>query len=173
MFEGTTIVQVDNKRKMHIFEEYREEFGVPAYVIRTNFVTMKGQLIRIIAFPISKASIFERQSQKSLLILFCIACLSYLVLIIKLKDYVEARDLFSHFLDLVTVTVPPGLPVSMTFGIIYALEKLKKKQIFCISPNKVISGGMVNLICFDKTGTLTQDYMDFQALVPSHQAHFG
>lgn len=25
------------------------------------------------------------------------------------------------FLDLITVTVPPGLPVSMTFGIVFAL----------------------------------------------------
>lgn len=59
------------------------------------------------------------------------------------------------FLDLITITVPPGLPVSMTFGIIFALEKLKDKQIFCISPNKIISGGRVNHACFDKTGTLT------------------
>ncbi len=73
------------------------------------------------------------------------------------------------FLDLITITVPPGLPVSMTFGIIFALEKLKDKQIFCISPNKIISGGRVNHACFDKTGTLTEDFMDFYGLVPCHQ----
>lgn len=59
------------------------------------------------------------------------------------------------FCDLITVTVPPGLPVSMTFGIIFALEKMKNKKIFCISPNKTIVGGMVDFMCFDKTGTLT------------------
>jgi hypothetical protein len=31
------------------------------------------------------------------------------------------------FLDLITITVAPGLPVGMTLGIIYALEKLKAK----------------------------------------------
>lgn len=64
--------------------------------------------------------------------------------------------MIQKFLDLVTVTVPPGLVVSMTFGIIHAVDKLKKKDIYCVSPNKVIMGGLVDLICFDKTGTLTQ-----------------
>lgn len=74
---------------------------------------------------------------------------------IKLAPQADPIDLFVKFLDLVTVTVPPGLPVSMTFGIIFALEKLKKKSIFCTSPNKVVLGGMTNFMCFDKTGTLT------------------
>jgi cation-transporting ATPase 13A2 len=53
------------------------------------------------------------------------------------------------------IAVPPALPVSMTFGIIYAIEKLSKKSIFCIAQNKVITGGMIEFCCFDKTGTLT------------------
>ena len=133
---------------------------------------MKGQLIRIISFPLEKSSIFEKQSKKFLFFLFCIAVLSYSLLVVKLKNYVDATDLVTHFLDLITVTVPPGLPVSMTFGVIYALEKLSKKEIFCISPNKVIVGGLVDFICFDKTGTLTQDYMDFHVLVPCIDGNF-
>ena len=92
--------------------------------------------------------------------------LSYAILALKLAPVADPLDLLIKFLDLITVTVPPGLPVSMTFGIVYALEKMKKKKIFCISPNKTILGGMTNLICFDKTGTLTEDFMDFNALVP-------
>ena len=88
---------------------------------------MKGQLIRIISFPIEKTSIFEKQSQKFLIILFGIACFSYAILIAHLKGYVDPTDLIAHFLDLVTVTVPPGLPVSMTFGIIFAVDKMRKK----------------------------------------------
>jgi magnesium-transporting ATPase (P-type) len=48
-------------------------------------------------------------------------------LIIKLHAIVEPADMIQKFLDLITITVPPGLPVSMTFGIIFALEKLKEK----------------------------------------------
>ena len=89
-----------------------------------------------------------------------------MVLTVKLAPYSDTLDLVVKFLDLVTVTVPPGLPISMTFGIVYAMEKMKKKKIFCISPNKTILGGMTNLICFDKTGTLTEDFMDFNLLIP-------
>jgi cation-transporting ATPase 13A2 len=60
-----------------------------------------------------------------------------------------------RIMDVVTVTIPPGLPVSMTLGIIYAVEKLERKSIFCTSQNNVIKGGSVTQVCFDKTGTLT------------------
>jgi cation-transporting ATPase 13A3/4/5 len=53
----------------------------------------------------------------------------------------------------------------MTFGIIFALEKMVAKKIYCSSPNKVVLGGMTNWICFDKTGTLTEDFMDFNCLI--------
>lgn len=76
------------------------------------------------------------------------------------------------FLDLITITVPPGLPVSMTFGIIFALDKMKKKSIYCSSPNKVIHGGLTNWLCFDKTGTLTEDFMDFHCLILHDGKHF-
>jgi P-type E1-E2 ATPase len=61
----------------------------------------------------------------------------------------------------------------MTFGIIFALEKLKDKGIFCISPNKIIIGGKVKHACFDKTGTLTEDFMDFYGLVPAYSKKFN
>ena len=76
------------------------------------------------------------------------------------------------FLDLITVTVPPGLPISMTIGIVYALEKMKKQDIYCIVPDKVIFGGGVDYVCFDKTGTLTEDFMDFYCFIPCQRTNF-
>lgn len=49
---------------------------------------------------------------------------TFIVLIILIHSYVEAKDLVQKFFDLITITVPPALPVSMTFGIIYAVERL-------------------------------------------------
>jgi cation-transporting ATPase 13A3/4/5 len=156
---------VGNKKKMVKFEHYRERYGVPVVVANTNFSTMKGQLIRVISFPKERENIFERQSAKFLIFLFCLSVISYCILIAKLHQYTDATTLVIKFLDLITITVPPGLPVSMTFGIIFALEKMSAKKIFCSSPNKVIMGGMTNHVCFDKTGTLTEDFMDFNCLV--------
>jgi len=38
----------------------------------------------------------------------------------------------------------------MTVGSIYAQSRLKKKGIFCISPQRINLCGKLNCICFDK-----------------------
>jgi hypothetical protein len=38
-----------------------------------------------------------------------------------LSDVVDPIDIFVKFLDLIVITVPPALPVSMAFGVIYAI----------------------------------------------------
>jgi cation-transporting ATPase 13A2 len=53
--------------------------------------------------------------------------------------------------------VPPALPAAMTVGTVFAINRLKNKKIFCISPPRVNVSGRVNLMVFDKTGTLTED----------------
>ncbi len=172
VYEGTTIIQVSDKKRMTKYEPYRQNYGIPVCVVRTNFVTTKGQLIRIILFPREQENIFQRQAVKFLFFLFALAILTYVVVVIINYDYEETVDLVIKFIDLILIAVPPALPVSMTFGIIYAIEKLQKKSIFCISQNKVITGGMIEFACFDKTGTLTQDYMDFYCSVPAYQGKF-
>ncbi len=60
-------------------------------------------------------------------------------------------------LNLITITVPPALPAAMTAGTVFALGRLRKQKIFCISPPRVNVAGRVNMMVFDKTGTLTED----------------
>jgi cation-transporting ATPase 13A3/4/5 len=48
----------------------------------------------------------------------------------------------------------------MSIGTSFAIARLRKLGVFCISPNRVNIGGKVNLMCFDKTGTLTEDGLD-------------
>lgn len=63
-------------------------------------------------------------------------------------------------LDLVTIVVPPALPATMSIGTSFAISRLRKIGIYCISPNRVNIGGKVNIVCFDKTGTLTEEGLD-------------
>ena len=90
-------------------------------------------------------------------------------------------------LDLITIVVPPALPATLTIGTNFALNRLKKKQIFCISPQRyalgnsrqitsvkliafrVNVGGKLDVICFDKTGTLTEDGLDVLGVRVVHQ----
>ena len=63
-------------------------------------------------------------------------------------------------LDLITIVVPPALPATLTIGTTFAIDRLRKLGVFCISPNRVNIGGKVNVFAFDKTGTLTEDGLD-------------
>ena len=66
-------------------------------------------------------------------------------------------NIIDRCLNLITITVPPALPAAMTAGTAFAISRLKKKKIFCISPPRVNVAGRVNMMVFDKTGTLTED----------------
>jgi len=39
-------------------------------------------------------------------------------------------------LDLITTAVPPALPAALTVGMVYAVKRLRKHKIFCISPQR-------------------------------------
>jgi len=43
-----------------------------------------------------------------------------------------------RFFDLITVSVPPALPVAMTIGTSFAISRLKEKRITCISPPRYV-----------------------------------
>jgi P-type E1-E2 ATPase len=60
------------------------------------------------------------------------------------------EEVVKKALDVITIAVPPALPAALTTGIIYAQRRLKKRGIFCISPQRINVCGQVNLVCFDK-----------------------
>lgn len=78
-------------------------------------------------------------------------------------------------LDLVTIVVPPALPATMSIGTSFAIGRLRKNGIFCISPNRVNIAGKINLACFDKTGTLTEEGLDVLGVrsVDRSSSHFS
>jgi cation-transporting ATPase 13A3/4/5 len=78
-------------------------------------------------------------------------------------------------LDLITIVVPPALPATLTIGTTFAIGRLRKSGIFCISPNRVNIGGKVNVFCFDKTGTLTEDGLDVLGVrtIDRHEHRFS
>ena len=64
-------------------------------------------------------------------------------------------------LDLITIAVPPALPLILTAGVEYAIQRLKRSRIFCINPERVPYAGRLDTICWDKTGTLTTSKITF------------
>ena len=58
----------------------------------------------------------------------------------------------------------------MTIGSLTAQARLKKKNIYCISPRTINVSGSIDCVCFDKTGTLTEDGLDLLGVIPVRES---
>mmetsp|Transcript_38181 Transcript_38181/g.36540 ORF Transcript_38181/g.36540 Transcript_38181/m.36540 type:complete len:181 (+) Transcript_38181:175-717(+) len=131
---------------------------VMALVIRTGFTTIKGSLVRDILYPRPTKFKFYRDSLLFIAAMAVLAVLGFVcILPLQIQHGFKVIEIIDRSLDMITITVPPALPAAMTIGIVYSMARLKKRLIFCISPERVNIAGRVNLMVFDKTGTLTED----------------
>jgi predicted P-type ATPase len=64
-------------------------------------------------------------------------------------------DAILSSLDLVTIAVPPALPLILTVGVGFSLQRLKQVMIYCINPERLNYAGRLDTMCWDKTGTIT------------------
>ncbi|NXI44097.1 AT134 ATPase, partial [Galbula dea] len=187
----THLPQADNCKpwRMHCAEDYKKHVlfcgteviqtkahdrgGVKAVVLRTGFNTAKGDLVRSILYPKPMNFKLYRDALRFLMCLIAFAAIGmvYTVCVFALNGE-EAGEVVKKALDVITIAVPPALPAALTTGIIYTQRRLKKKGIFCISPQRINMCGQLNLICFDKTGTLTEDGLDLWGLLPSERNCF-
>ena len=119
---------------------------------------MKGNLVRDILYPRPNKFKFYTDSLKFIFFMGLIAIVGFMATLpLMIAQGFDTFAIIDRSLDLVTITVPPALPAAMTAGTAFALARLRKKKIFCISPPRVNVSGRVNLMVFDKTGTLTED----------------
>ncbi|XP_017382133.1 probable cation-transporting ATPase 13A4 isoform X3 [Cebus imitator] len=139
---------------------------VRAVVLQTGFNTAKGDLVRSILYPKPMNFKLYRDAIRFLL---CLVGTATIGMIYTLCVYVLSgeppEEVMKKALDVITIAVPPALPAALTTGIIYAQRRLKKRGIFCISPQRINVCGQLNLVCFDKTGTLTRDGLDLWGVV--------
>uniref|UniRef100_A0A4W2H061 Cation-transporting ATPase n=1 Tax=Bos indicus x Bos taurus TaxID=30522 RepID=A0A4W2H061_BOBOX len=140
---------------------------VKAVVLQTGFNTAKGDLVRSILYPKPMNFKLYRDAIRFLL---CLVGTATIGMIYTLCVYVLSGEtpgeVVKKALDVITIAVPPALPAALTTGIMYAQRRLKKRGIFCISPQRINVCGQLNLVCFDKTGTLTRDGLDLWGVVP-------
>ena len=121
-------------------------------------MTTKGALVRDILYPRETKFSFYRDS---LVFVFAMGLVGVGGFCASLPKLIElgttTEKLIDKSLDLITITVPPALPATMSVGVAFAIARLKKSSIFCISPPRVNVSGMIQIMVFDKTGTLTED----------------
>jgi P-type E1-E2 ATPase len=148
LFGGTNVIQTRKFGKSEVL----------GLVIRTAFVTTKGNLVRDILYPKPSKFKFYEDSLKFVFGMGVIALIGFGA---TFKDMIDMDygtvDIIDRCLNLITISVPPALPAAMTAGTVFAISRLKKNKIFCIAPSRVNVAGRVNMMVFDKTGTLTED----------------
>lgn len=144
---------------------------VVGFVARTGFHTSKGKLVLSILYPKPNTFAFYTDSFKFIGVMFIIGMLGFTYSAVQMALLqVGIKKIIIRALDIITITVPPALPIAMTIGTSFAINRLMEKKIFCISPPRINVSGMIEFMCFDKTGTLTQEGLDLNCVIPtSHQ----
>uniref|UniRef100_A0A8B9PET1 Cation-transporting ATPase n=1 Tax=Apteryx owenii TaxID=8824 RepID=A0A8B9PET1_APTOW len=145
---------------------------VRAVVLQTGFNTAKGDLVRSILYPKPMNFKLYRDAFKFIIGLSLIGVLGLIYTVCVFVYHKPVAEVVAMALLLFTVSVPPAIPAALTTGIVYAQRRLKKKKIFCISPQRINICGQINLVCFDKTGTLTEDGLDLWGVIPSEGSRF-
>ncbi|GMF42145.1 unnamed protein product [Phytophthora lilii] len=104
---------------------FEDDVRCKGVVISTGFSTGKGELFRNILFPKQITFEFERDSYRYLVILWVIAIGAFI------KRFVDGYQVGIPFsetlvnsLDLITVAVPPALPVVLTSGNGFSMRRL-------------------------------------------------
>ncbi len=59
----------------------------------------------------------------------------YTIIICQVNHY-QISETMLRAIDIITTAVPPALPAALTVGTVYALNRLRKHKIFCISPQR-------------------------------------
>lgn len=165
LFSGTRIIRA--RRPQDGQDQEAVALGI---VVRTGFSTTKGALVRSMVFPKPSGFKFYRDSFRYISVMAGVAALGFAISFVNfVRLQLNWGLIIIRALDLITIVVPPALPATLTIGTNFALSRLKKKQIFCISPQRVNVGGKLDLVCFDKTGTLTEDGLDVLGIRVVHR----
>lgn len=156
LYAGTTLIRAKNKHGRSPL----------AIVLNTSLLTAKGNLIQTIMFPRPNKFKFHLDSLRFILMMACIAGVSFMASIFGMRQRGETWSrILICALDLITVIVPPALPATMAIGTAFALSRLKKKNIFCISPPRIAVSSRIDCMCFDKTGTLTEEGLKLKGVI--------
>ncbi|KAL9102913.1 MAG: hypothetical protein Q9163_002005 [Psora crenata] len=156
LFNGTKIIRARRPQ-----EGQDDEAIALAMVVRTGFNTTKGALVRSMLFPKPSGFKFYRDAFRYISVMAVVAGIGFIASFVNfIRLELAWPTIIVRALDLITIVVPPALPATLTIGTNFALSRLKREKIFCISPQRVNVGGKLDVVCFDKTGTLTEDGLD-------------
>ena len=140
-----------------------------ALVIGTGFNTQRGNLIQSVLFPKKSNYNFYKENITYFIFIFANFVIGLILIIIffdhNSKNY--SKMLFKTILDLLTIAIPPTLPLSLTLGTFYYQYSLLNKNVSCSGEYRLMASGKINKLIFDKTGTLTEEDLELYGYISS------
>ncbi|PWN18271.1 hypothetical protein BCV69DRAFT_285245 [Microstroma glucosiphilum] len=147
---------------------------VKAMCLSTGWASSKGSLVKMMLFPKPIDFKFYSDAFKFLAILATIAALGFIGSCINFViTGIDGGEIALRLIDLVTIALPPALPAILAICTNFAVNRLKRKSIFCISPQRITVAGKVSIVVSDKTGTLTETGLDVQGVRCPSAAYDG
>ena len=161
---SSSIESIQDRKMLEMDQLPVKKRSVIAIVYATGFSTAKGQLFRSILFPSEIEFKYAKDSIKFLAILGVIAVLAATNRIVdSVRSGQTLLDAILSSLDLITIAVPPALPLILTVGVGFSLQRLKQVMIYCINPERLNYAGRLDTMCWDKTGTITVSKLLFDS----------
>merc|ERR1719242_1661190 len=163
LFQGTEIVQGKAQTGSYM----------KAIVIRTGFMTTKGELVRAILFPPPLDFAFYSDFLKSVRVFLFLGLvgMSY-SLWMWIRNGGSWRECLLNSLDIFTFVVNPMLPPALTANNIFAQKRLEKRGIYCLHTKHINLCGGIDVVAFDKTGTLTEGDLDLAGVCETRDGQF-
>ena len=127
-------------------------------VIRTNFMTRKGRILRQI---LNRAPQQPDFFQKAVIFLMFSGILSIILFFctvtIKLNANIDRSLVWLSIVNFLLNAIPPAFPIYFTMAYSWSIYRLKKFDILTTMPEKTVEPNRLKISCFDKTGTLTEN----------------
>lgn len=156
LFAGTIVSQVQPVVRS---SDSLESDRVLALVKHTGTMSDKGQLVRKILFPNPISFIFNEQMRIVVFILIL-----YAVFVMAMAAYLYHKNsvaIVFYGVFSIAQLLSPLLPAALVIGQSVAAARLRKKHIYCVDPQRIMTAGKIQVFCFDKTGTLTKEGLEF------------
>jgi len=163
LFQGTEIMQGKAQSGNYM----------KAIVIRTGFMTTKGELVRAILFPPPLDFAFYSDFLKSVRVFLFLGLvgMSY-SLWMWIRNGGSWRECLLNSLDIFTFVVNPMLPPALTANNAFAQKRLQKEGIYCLHTKHINLCGGIDVVAFDKTGTLTEGDLDLAGVCEIRENQF-
>ncbi|KAL3664992.1 hypothetical protein V7S43_010167 [Phytophthora oleae] len=168
LFAGSTVLELAHSSSTQGSRD-ETKTSTRGVVLSAGFSTSKGELFRSILFP-TPLQLTKRLESDSYRFMGALSILAFILFVDRMHEAAQdtsvtfGEALLSAF-DLITIAVPPALPVVLTAGVGFALSRLENQaDVTCIDAARMNIAGHIDCFCFDKTGTLSSDHLDFHGV---------